>query len=86
MTYKITVASRRAAIGMCALVSEGDETAANSLLRMYAAEAMEHGHTPCEAVTVLAKSAIGVAVGLATDANVDADWFQKVGLGLAAKS
>lgn len=86
MTYRITDASRRTGVGMCALVMDGDELAANQLLRMYVTEAVDNGNSINDALVVLTKSVLGIAVGLAADTNTGPEWFQRVGLGLAARS
>jgi len=86
VTYRIHEASRKAGVGMCALVMEGDEFSANQLLRMYVTEASDNGVGLQDALVMLAKSACGIAVGLAADTNTSTDWFHRVGLGLAARS
>lgn len=78
----MNVVSRRVAVGMCAAVADGRETDANDLLKMYITEAMEAGHTPCDALMMLVKAAVGVAVG--TEAGPE--WFCQVAAGLAAKA
>lgn len=71
--------SRMVAIGMCAAVAEAREDDANMLLRMYLEQAMADGHTPCDALVLLVKSSIGVAVGT----QAGADWFRQVAVGMA---
>ena len=86
MTYKFADEARKTAVGMCALVLDGNEKAANELLRLYIKDAASNGFLVCDALACLMKSSVGVAVGLAQDTNTEAEWFHNVGLGLAAKS
>lgn len=84
--YDLCSASRKACTGMCALAMKGDEDSANRLYRMYLSEAIQVGYTTEQALSMLAKSAMGMAMSAAAGSGAGPAWFDTVGLGLAARS
>ena len=76
--------SRRAAVGMCAQVSQGRDDEANQVMSAYLQDALEAGHSIPEALIAIARMAVSVAVSAAGDEGPE--WFSDVARDLAVSS
>jgi hypothetical protein len=74
--------ARAAAAGACALISDGDETAAQDLLRIYLTDTM-HQVGPMVSMQRLVSASLGVAVAAC---GGDAEKFRSIASNLALES
>lgn len=75
--------AQQTSVGMAAAVADGREEDANLLLKAYLEDARIAEMTPMQALALLVKTSVGLAVGAKSD---DHDWFRRVAVGMAGKS
>lgn len=76
--------ARRAAVGMCAQVSQGRDGEANQVMSAYLQDCVDEGYSLPEALIAIARMTVSVAVSAAGDEGPE--WFSHVARDLAVTS